>query len=198
MKVLVIDDSVRHQTSAVQTLGTDHELTVITGHDAALEALSTYKNTFLEEGEYWDAVLSDLLMPAGANAQGGKGLEYVGVEMAVGWSLALQAAIAGAKYVAVVTDMNHHHHPASAMLDAISREVFIVQGARALFTNYVELVGIIGTEKACSECGGSGKGRRHDNSEYRCFLCKGTGVDFDQKGKDWSKVLSKIMEGPQD
>ena len=80
------------------------------------EAWQNWCNTLqqIEKECYWDVVLSDLLMPAGRNAQGGPGLQYVGQEMPVGWSLAIQAAISGAKYVAVATDMNHHHHPASA------------------------------------------------------------------------------------
>lgn len=134
MKILVIDDTVAHQQSARQTLK-GHDLTVVGGHDEALEVLSTYTTK-----PYWDAVLSDLLMPAGRNAQGGPGMQYIGQEMPIGWSLAIQAAILGAKFVAVATDMNHHHHPASAMLDGLDRAVFQLAGARALFTNHVRMV----------------------------------------------------------
>lgn len=140
---------------------------------------------------YWDAVLSDLLMPAGSMAQGGEGRRLVGQEMAVGWSLALQAAKNGAKYVAVVTDMNHHCHPASAMLDAFNRHYFSIDDARVLMTNYVSMVGITGTECTCRKCGGTGK---TDGGKYNCCYCKG-GMDHSQKGKDWGGILKQLIDG---
>ncbi len=138
---------------------------------------------------YWDVVFCDLLMPAGRMAQGGEGLRFVGQEMAVGWSLALRAAKNGAKFVAVVTDMNHHHHPASAMLDSLDGHIFVIDGAKLLLTNHVRMVGITGTECACKECGGSGK---TDGGKYKCYRCV-DGVDFSQKGKDWGKILEQLL-----
>lgn len=211
MKILVIDDSANHQKSAQQVLGTLHDLTVVGSHDEALELLETkldeakYKTLcaqYKEQGvkdyyrraadesrlPYWDAVLCDLLMPAGRNAQGGDGLKYVGQEMPVGWSLAITAALRGAKYVAVVTDMNHHHHPASAMLDSMNRAVFVLHGAKALFTNYVDMVGIEGTQGTCAKCSGSGK-----DGTYGCYRCNGTGTAYAQHGKDWADILAKLL-----
>ncbi|PIY93276.1 MAG: hypothetical protein COY69_02560, partial [Candidatus Magasanikbacteria bacterium CG_4_10_14_0_8_um_filter_32_14] len=66
----------------------------------------------------FDAVLTDLFMPAGSRIQV-KGGEFVGQEMLVGFALALDAVLHGAKYVAVVSDGNHHHHPGVAMLDRL-------------------------------------------------------------------------------
>jgi len=220
MKILVIDDSSNHRQSAQQTLGTDHDLTVVGSHDEVMRFLgnqydkekqSGLQEQYEAEGmnswdayqkardesqlPYWDVVLSDLLMPAGKAAQGGPGLQYVGVEMPVGWSLAITAAISGAKYVAVVTDMDHHHHPASAMLDSMNRNIFDINGAKALFTNYVSMVGIEGTEKTCEECVGSGKKSRDDGSTYECYTCRGTGTDYGRKGKDWAGILKQLMEG---
>jgi CheY-like chemotaxis protein len=137
---------------------------------------------------YWDVVLCDLLMPAGPMAQGGEGKKYVGQEMAVGWSLALKAAQNGARYVAVVTDMNHHCHPASAMLDDLDGHIFGIDGAKMLLTNHVRMVGIAGTECACEKCGGTGK-----DGEYKCWRCDGTGVDYSGKGKDWGKILEHLV-----
>jgi len=48
---------------------------------------------------------------------GGEGLDLVGQEMPLGATIALLAICAGVKNVAVVTDKNHHYHPASAALD---------------------------------------------------------------------------------
>ncbi len=65
----------------------------------------------------FDIVLTDLLVPASRQAQGDAGRKFVGQEMPLGTTIALLAICAGVKKVAVVTDMNHHHHPASAAFD---------------------------------------------------------------------------------
>lgn len=242
MKILVIDDNPIHRQSAIQTLGSEHELTVIGSHSEAMNALSTniegnrylcerlktilqgqglptgYKAAqdfygddkagylgWLDTSEaigktvYWDAVLCDLLMPAeiGEVGMSEKGQEYIGQEMPIGWSLALQAALAGAKFVAVATDMNHHDHPASALLDSIEK-VMSINDARALFTNHVEMVGIEGTEIACQKCSGTGKKTRYDGSIGDCYICDGTGTDFIQKGKDWADILRWVQAGKRE
>lgn len=214
LNILVIDDSVNHQQSARQVLGAEHNLTVVGTHDEALGLLETkcdevkfealraqYKEQGVENHyeransesilPYWDAVLCDLLMPAGLNAQGGDGLRYVGQEMPIGWSLAITAALRGAKYVAVVTDMNHHHHPASAMLDSMNHKVFDLQGARALFTNEVRMVGIEGALRICIDCLGEGT-KRSGTHTYECCTCRGTKVSYSKEGKDWAKILDQI------
>lgn len=220
MKILVIDDTQVHLDAAIQQLSEGHDLTVCSSHEEADKLLQTryakkwrdcaannerqgmsrdaaYKAASLEEKEseipYWDAVLTDLLMPAGSMAQGKEGEEYVGQEMPVGWSLALRAAKMGAKYVAVVTDMDHHHHPASAMLDWINGHVFSIDSARMLLTNHVSYVGITGTEYSCSKCNGAGEKQRNDGSKYDCCYCGGTGTDYQSKGKDWLGILNQLL-----
>ena len=79
-----------------------------------LEEQFTTRNSF-------DAVLTDLMVPASGQAQGKKGSPLVGQEMPLGSIIALFALAQGVKKVAVVTDMNHHHHPASAALDCFDR-----------------------------------------------------------------------------
>ena len=197
MKVLVIDDSTNHQQSARQVLSAEHDLTVVGSYDEAAKLINRPYNWEKDpDFKYWDAVLCDLLMPAGRNAQGPNGMKYVGVEMPVGWSLAIQAAIEGAKYVAVVTDMNHHDHPASAMLDSLNRKIFTINGAKVLMTNYVNLVGITGTEGACPECGGTRKRKSDDGYSYDCYCKDGTG--FSQSGKDWARTLRHLVNGKED
>ncbi|MEK7568966.1 MAG: hypothetical protein AAB497_02535 [Patescibacteria group bacterium] len=213
MKILVIDDSANHQNSAQQVLGALHDLTVVGSHDEALELLEpqldnekykTLKSEYMSQGieswpahkkaeaeswlPYWDVVLCDLLMPAGRATQGGEGLKHVGKEMSVGWALAITAALRGAKYVAVVTDMGHHDHPASAMLDAMNNTIFVLHNAKALFTNYVGMVGIEGTQGTCAKCSGSGK-----DGTYGCYRCNGTGTAYSQHGKDWADILAKLL-----
>ncbi len=86
----------------------------------------------------FDAVLTDLLVPASANQQASK--EFVGKEMPLGIFIGLLAAVkARAKYVAVFTDSNHHKHPASACIDPFSEGImpqqFSVEGARVMLVN---------------------------------------------------------------
>jgi CheY-like chemotaxis protein len=135
---------------------------------------------------YWDAVLADLLMPAGQDAQGDKGFKFVGQQMPVGFALALLAAKNGAKYVAVVTATNHHNHPASAMLDRLGSAYwrdedasanFVINGAKAMFVHhrpyFVE--GII-----CPKCNGA------KYTKEPCRSCSIDGVPTGQK-VDWQK-----------
>ncbi len=65
----------------------------------------------------FDVVMTDLLVPAPAQQMGVKGSEYIGKQMPLGTIIALLALANGVKYVAVVTDESHHHHPASAAFD---------------------------------------------------------------------------------
>lgn len=215
MKILVIDDTQKHLDAALQSL-INHDVTTCSSHDEALKLLEEkYDNEkkaglrkkYEESGmdlmdaigkakeesvlPYWDAVLCDLLMPAGRDAQG-EGRRFVGQEMPLGWSLALTAAMRGTKYVAVATDMNHHAHPASAMLDRIKEHIFTIDNTQLLMTNEVGEVNLKGTEHTCGECGGTGKMKRDDGSEYRCSDCK-DGVAF-EKGKDWNNILDKFLK----
>ena len=68
----------------------------------------------------FDVVMTDLMVPASRQAQGA-GMKYVGQEMPLGTTIALLALVAGIKKVAVVTDMSHHDHPASAMFDCFGK-----------------------------------------------------------------------------
>lgn len=81
----------------------------------------------------FDVVLTDLLVPASAKAQGGEGTKFIGKEMPLGTVIALRALAAGAKKVAVVTDMNHHHHPGSAAFDGFP--AFSIGDVKVLCTN---------------------------------------------------------------
>ncbi len=135
----------------------------------------------------FDAVLSDLLMPASKRTMGYQGMTHVGQEMPVGFALVLMAARAKAKYAAVVTAMNHHDHPAVAMLDPfLSRcphrhsheralPLFVINGTRVGYFG-APMVGVNGT--VCLNCNG-----------YKCWPCQNSGK---QQGKDWGLIL-KVM-----
>lgn len=190
MRILVIDDTKKHLDAALQTL-VGHDVTIFNNYDKAVELLEEDY-----DGEtqlpYWDAVLCDLLMPAGKDCQGRNGLQYVGQEMPVDWSLAIVAATRGARYVAVVTDLDHHSHPASAMIDRIPRRIK-VDGSIVMFTNSVARVGIVGSECDCPTCNGTMKHRlSYDGSENNCS-CK-TGKSFSKWGKNWGGILENLLE----
>lgn len=204
MKILVIDDTLINQASARQTLG-GHELTIVGDYDMAHELLAEPEADYrMVEAEkerrglkYWqgmlqdeyealeaatkkikaelrppppfEVVLCDLLMPAGREAQGDKGSKYVGQEMLVGFALALMAVLQGAKYIAVVTATNHHDHPASAMLDRLS----VYRWAESPQENPAKFI-----------INGARVGFFH-----------AVMVEGEKGGKDWGKVLSRLLEG---
>jgi len=183
MRILVIDDTRIHRQAAQQTLA-GHDLTVVGNYDEAVRQI--------KDGGPWDAVLSDLLMPASGESQGGEGEQYVGMQMPVGFALALLAALHGARYVGVVTATNHHHHPASAMLDSLGsaywyggevRANFVINGAKAGFYHHPS-VRVEGT--SCPTCNGTKTGQ----DQKSCWSCEGTGL---AEGKDWGQVLAALM-----
>lgn len=191
MKILVIDDTQTNLDAAKQTLA-GHELTLAATYDEAYKLLEKPKG---DAQPPFDAVLCDLLMPAGREMQGTKGNKYVGQEMPVGWALALMAVLQGAKYTAVVTNLDHHQHPAAAMLDRLGcdglyddrKKDFVkirANGVPIGFVNYAPMIGVDGT--SCTECGGTGK--RQDGDI--CYSCRGGKV----KGKDWGRVLHVLLE----
>ena len=100
MKILVIDDNPRHQASARQTL-TGHDVIIATTYDEAQARLYKYSRNADFPCLKFDAVLTDLLMPASKMTMGPEGLKYVGQEVPAGFALSLLAVLNGAKYVAV-------------------------------------------------------------------------------------------------
>jgi CheY-like chemotaxis protein len=84
----------------------------------------------------FDVVMTDLLVPASRQALGGEGMQYAGTEMPLGSIIALLALVKGVKNVAVVTDKNHHDHPASAAFDCFSAGH--TDGINIICTNRVE------------------------------------------------------------
>ncbi len=140
MRILVIDDSFNNQTAAVAQLS-KHDLTVVGSYIEGQEKLGGGERAVRDgtNRHDYDAVLVDLLMPASKYLQG-EGLHLAGQEMPVGIFLALLAAKNGAKYVALLTDSNHHAHPASACIDSFNEHetkptIFQVEGARVLLAN---------------------------------------------------------------
>ena len=110
MRILVVDDSLRHLDAARKCLA-EHELTLVDSYGEAMKLLAP--------NAPFDAVLSDLMMPAEPQTLGPEGYKFLGHQMPIGFVVAFRAAQAGVKRIAVITDANHHNHPISAALDWI-------------------------------------------------------------------------------
>ena len=154
MKILVIDDNPIHQDAARRQLGGEHSL-VTTDSYGEGQTILRGKGDFPEG--FFDVVLVDLLMPAYGYPLADEGLRFAGKEMPVGIFLALLAAKKGAKYVAVLTDSDHHSHPASACFDAFNESEskptpLLVENARVLLCNSRYLVQLDRTALTPEEC----------------------------------------------
>ncbi len=204
MRILVVDDSSVHQQSARQTL-VGHDLTVATSYEEGFNILVPLDDRYVVKGgkgTMFDVVLSDLLMPAPGTMLSPKAiLEFKDKEQPLGWALVLRAVLNGTRYAAVVSQTDHHDHPAAFALDAIDnandswgdskyqrgfpmkKPQFDINGAKVGFfhapTCLVE--GVYGCRWECN------KGK--NSSGEPCELCDGTGFTH---GKDWGKVLAVL------
>ena len=124
MKILVFDDSKTEQFGATAQLK-QHETTVVSTYDEAEKKL-------LEEN--WDMFMTDLMVPASAK-QLVRGDKQIGKEAPLGIFLLVLALKQGVKKVALITDMNHHKHPASAALDPLVDTPFSVNGTVLISNN---------------------------------------------------------------
>ena len=197
MKILVVDDSERHQESARRLLGEKHDVTIVSNPDEAVEKLRTEyydreKQAYLRRPFPYDAVLLDLLMPATKAAMGDKGMHFVGQLMPYGYSLALFAIQQGAPRVGILTEMNHHEHPMSAALDPLREslgKVMKIGKSRFVLARELSVKLPVLPEKACGKCGGTGDiGTFEGNKPYQCYYCDGSKKESFAV-KDWGKLL---------
>lgn len=137
----------------------------------------------------FDAVLTDLLVPASGNAQGTKGKEFVGKEMPLGTTIALLAISNGIKRVAVVTDTNHHDHPASAAFDCF-QGVKVVDGLVLYCTNRVDMV------YRNTSTGEVMLGRKEVSLKHPYEDGKYTGAE--RVGKNWGEILDQVLKAEQE
>ncbi len=139
----------------------------------------------------FDVVLTDLLVPASAKAQERKGVHLVGQEMPLGTIIALHALAAGVKLVAVVTNISHHDHPASAAFDAFPG-TFSMGEIRVLCTNRggITLVDAQTFEEISHEflCSDEGKRKYPINLD----TCEYKGTTY---VKDWREILDTLLRG---
>jgi len=125
MKVLVLDDNPVHQEAAKSQFS-----------GCKLAVASSY-----EMAEMWikncqfDAVLLDLMIPAPGRTMGKKGMAFAGQEMPIGIFLVLLALKQGARKIGLLTDTNHHDHPASACVDVFQSQSFPVGDVKIIVSN---------------------------------------------------------------
>ncbi|MCX6712880.1 MAG: hypothetical protein NTY66_01585, partial [Candidatus Vogelbacteria bacterium] len=125
-KVLVVDDNYDNRVLAGHLLGADHDLMVVDGYGAAMQAL---------DGQMFDAVLTDSQLPLDFyhRSLSDRAIKTTEVLQHQGQWIAFRATLRGAN-AAVVTDANHHQDWQSAVLDDF-REPMEMNGHRLMFIN---------------------------------------------------------------
>ena len=120
MRILLVDDNIRHRRAGVQQLQA-------AGHEVV--ALNSYGEAHrLVRQEQFDVALVDLLMPAEEMTLGEEGLKHLGSQIGVGYALALDLPYGNVGAVVVATDTNHHNHPLSAIVDWFHSSSLAVNG----------------------------------------------------------------------
>lgn len=165
----------------------------------------------------YDVVLVDMMMPVARKTALGSGIHPYGEEVPYGFVLALRAALRGAKYVAMVTDTNHHKGAMSAALDYIGDGYyhtmapnFTINGAKCMFVHapFVEdpALGVkchncVGGT-ACGYCrtpltpeGKCPRAKEDVAHSKPCHVCNGKGTHDTtvHERKDWGKVLADLI-----
>ena len=120
--VLVVDDNIGNLRAAQEQLGAEYELMVSSSYDEAMELLSAKK---------YDIVLLDLHLPMSPRTLAGQAFK-LGEQVCYGWPMLVKAGISGAKFAAVVTDINHHHDAMSAAFDDFGGQAFYIEKAKCL------------------------------------------------------------------
>jgi CheY-like chemotaxis protein len=163
----------------------------------------------------FDAVLTDMNMPMSRQTLA-PGVYQYDAEVPYGFILALRASQIGAKYVAMVTDTNHHQGAMSAAIDHLgeayyrgTEEPFEINGAKVLFLHAPFVEDAIKDAPCdtckenpgiCASCKGTGTSVYSHKpcnlcSNGKCHHCKGT-TKADktvQERKNWGRVLAHLM-----
>lgn len=169
----------------------------------------------------FDAVLTDMMMPMSRKTLAPGIFEY-SEQVPYGFIIALRAALFGAKYIAMLTDTNHHQGAMSAVLDHLGNASyhsmtpnFEINGTKAIFVHTPFVADIVGKEECyncrenpgiCSSCQGTGvngdgeKCDRCSENVGKCPRCNGTGqkdkVEYERK--DWGLVLKDLVAPPSE
>jgi CheY-like chemotaxis protein len=159
-------------------------------------------------------VLTDMMMPMSKETLHPDAY-HPNEQVPYGYVIALLAALHGVKFVAMVTDIDHHQGAMSAALDYLGdcyyrkdfKPNFVINGAKVMFVHapFIQEIIIGGCEYCkgtgvCHFCHGSGW--RDDVADDcnscrddvgKCKLCDGTGNDTVDGGKDWGRILADLI-----
>ncbi|QQS15762.1 MAG: hypothetical protein IPK84_00120 [Candidatus Moraniibacteriota bacterium] len=163
----------------------------------------------------FEVVLTDMMMPMSRKTLA-PGVFNSGEQVPYGFIIALKATLCGAKFVAMVTETNHHQGAMSAAIDHIGdayyhgfKPNFVVNGARVMFVHTpfvedpalgVECYNCVGGT-ACGYCRTplDAKGKcphAKEDAEHSkpCHVCNGKGTHDTtvHERKDWGKVLTDL------
>lgn len=144
MKILVVEDSPIHQASAIQTLE-GHEVTIAKSFGEAMQIMMWGDSKDFP----FEVVLTDMMMPMSKETLVPEAFKP-DEQVPYGFIVALKASLCGAKFVAMITDSNHHKGAMSAALDYLGPSyyewihgaefggsyrphVFEINGARVVF-----------------------------------------------------------------
>src|SRR4030042_2987236 len=119
--ILVIDDAPKNIKSAKEFFS-GHYLTITEGYDQAMDILSKEK---------FEIVLTDLYLPMSAETLSQEAFK-LGQLVPYGFLLMCEAAINGAKYIAVVSDLGHHDDHFSAAFDHFYSIAFKIENAKTM------------------------------------------------------------------
>jgi CheY-like chemotaxis protein len=187
MRILVVEDKEVHRKAAEETLA-DHEVTIVYSFDKAMDIMSEDPEPFA-----FEAVLTDMMMPMCKTTLIPE-VFNPSEQVPYGFVIALRAALRGAKFVAMVTDTNHHYGAMSAAIDYLGRAYykdgskpnFVVNGAKCTFVHAPFIRDVVGV---CEECEGTGS---QPSDGRKCLYCEGTGEKTRYERKDWGRVLRDL------
>lgn len=151
----------------------------------------------------FDVVMTDLFVPPSLQAQSDP-KRFDGQAMPVGTTIALLALYSGAKKVAVVTDENHHNHPASAAFDCFESAKYTLKdsGVTSAIENVckADSVKLICTNRVSSIMIDKESGEMVTEEFYRSEEGKAKYPRQGYKlaeaimfGKDWKTVFDQLM-----
>ncbi len=187
MKILVIDDNIIHLNAALAQLSAEHDVTTAQTYDEAQSKLggSRINGVSPRSTHLYEMVLVDLLMPA-SSQQCGAMSPHAGKEMPVGIFLGLLAAKNGAKFVGLLTDSDHHSHPASACFDSFNvnggetcPDRFTVAGAQFVLSNDRNAIKMFHKDDLSKELE-FGKNHQLNDPDHVCT-------------KDWRMLLERLL-----
>jgi CheY-like chemotaxis protein len=212
MNILVVDDKPMNLRSAHKTLP-GHDVTVSHAFD---ETMGFFLNEKMERR--FDVVLTDLLMPLGGTMVHDC-VKRIDLEQQIplGFIIALKAMSLGVKFVAIVTDMDHHSRDAIAqgLAEAHLKKIKIDGGKvmichAELLKEEEDLVNL--PCRACQEnpglcrrcygldslnTGGEPKSSMFchycEKTNGLCPVCKGTSFAPQPAKKDWGKALAELI-----